>query len=640
MRQTDSIAKKVFHDGNLKSVVVTLLVGCIIGLALCSWISSSPASLPTPGSSAGESLLKNYLRIAHQIWLIALILVLGNLIQKIIRIKLKHSSEWPEKTPSQLMRSTSFINKNPLTTILFIAYTIAMVSGTTYLYADMIGWYPDLIDGHFLDNFSIKESLIKETMRRTDFRFFPLAHQDIHILSWFSINIKTWMLISSMELISIVLLSVKFLNKICKQKTAKQSTLLLLAIALLIHPSTGTAFFQVIYSERLLCLFFMLHINAYISYQKQRRREDFNFALLWAGLGIFTKDTAVILFVVPALTNLIVSATKSQLRMRPISQKIIHEFKQQYDLELWLCNIGLAFIASYLFLSLLPSIYALNGSYNEDTPNGFRPDIRIYIFILIAVMRAVSIAKKQLQYTLLDAINIAAICYATTLSFVYKFNSTSYLALPVNLIIAINIGWLWMTTVDSRFSKSLISRHLISGSIAASALLISVEHIISKQPFAKTIIEMKKEQDSIQSTYSKLYNFAKESRKNGKPVNIIINQKSRLSSRRLLYRIPYHSLIEYDSKTNTFSVTDGRNGDDSYTLKQGDIIANLDKSINLIAPILDQANTKIIYRHNASDQTGMIHEVTRIKSPKQSNQRDPELKTREQMIAAITGRSK
>ena len=99
-------------------------------------------------------------------------------------------------------------------------------------------------------------------------------------------------------------------------------------------------------------------------------------------------------------------------------------------------------------------------------------------------------------------------------------------------------------------------------------------------------------------------------------------------------------MIEYDSKTNTFSVTDGRNEDDSYTLKQGDIIANLDKSINLIAPILDKVNTQIIYRHNASDQTGIIHEVTRIKSLKQSNQLEKELTKREQVIATFTGRSK
>ena len=622
MTQTNANSEQPSNDASLKRVVVTLLIACIIALLLCAWLINSPAILPIPDSSAGESLLKNYLRIVHQVWLIALLIGLGNIIQKIIRIRMKSSSERPDKTSSPLIKSIYFVNRNRLTTILFIAYTIAMISGTTYLYADMIGWYPDLIDGHFLNNFSVKESFVKETMRRTDFRFFPLAHQDIHILSWFTINIKSWMLISSIELISIVLLSIKFLNKLCTYKTAKQSTLLLLTIILLIHPSTGTAFFQVIYSERLLCLFFMLHINAYISYQKYQSREDFNFTLLWAGLGIFTKDIAVILFIVPALTNLLVSTTRIGGGLKAINHATIQQFKQKHNLELWLCVIGLAFITSYLFLSLLPSIYALEGFYNDGTPRGFRPDIRLYIFILIITIRAAAIASKRLEYTLLDAINMAAIFYITALTFVYEFNSTSYLALPANLIMAINIGWLWMTTVDSRFNKSLKSKHLISGSIAASALFISVEHVASEQHFVKTIVDMKVEQDSIQTTYSRLYALARESRKNGKPLNIIINQKSRLSARRLLYRIPYHSLIEYDSNTNQLNVTDGVHAEGLYTLRKGDIIANLDKSINLIAPILDQVDTKIVYRHNASAQTGIIHEVTKIKSSAESKKLD------------------
>ncbi|WP_114993601.1 hypothetical protein [Synechococcus sp. UW179A] len=613
MRPTNTKGEKASHEASLRYVVTPLIVACIVGLAVCAWISSSPAILPTPESSAGESLLNSYLRIAHQLWLIALIVLLGNLIQKIIRIRIKQSSEGWNTMETPLKQSIYFVNKNRLTTVLFIAYTIAMISGTTYLYADMIGWYPDLIDGHFLNNFSIKQSLIKETMRRTDFRFFPLAHQDIHILSWFSINIKTWMLVSSMELISIVLLSVRFLNKLCAYKTAQQSTILLLAILILIHPSTGTAFFQVIYSERLLCLFFVLHINAYINYQQHQHREDFYFSLLWAGLGVFTKDTAIILFVIPAITNLLISATKSRQELQPINQEAIAKFQHKHHLELWLCIIGLAFITSYLFLSLLPSVYAQEGAYNDNIPEGFIPDIRFYIFTLIILMRVIGIASERLQYNLLDAINVSAICYTITLSFVYEFNSNSYLTLPVNLIIAINIGWLWMTAVDSRFSPSLKSSKLISGSIAASALLISVEHIASDQPFAKTIADMKIEQDSNQKTYNRLYDIAKEYRKQGKPINIIINRKSRLSERRLLYRIPYHSLIEYDSKTNTFNTTDGETENDSYTLKEGDIIANLDKSVNLINPILEGVEAKLIYRHNPSKQTGMILEITKVK---------------------------
>ena len=147
-----------------------------------------------------------------------------------------------------------FILNNPITRVLFIAYAVAMISGTTYLYKDLVGWYPDLTKGYFLDNFAARGSFVDETMRRTDYRFFPLAHQELHILSWFTIHIKTWMLVSAAELIGIVLLSIQFLNHLDAGQTARQSTILLLTILFLIHPSTGTAFFHVIYCERLLCL--------------------------------------------------------------------------------------------------------------------------------------------------------------------------------------------------------------------------------------------------------------------------------------------------------------------------------------------------------------------------------------------------
>lgn len=185
-------------DNTLARLSLTLAGISVIGLGLLGWMASHPVTLPPPDSAAGRSLLRSDLRISHQIWFVLLALAVGNLIRCI-------SNSEPEQAPKEPKRSTlasvsRFIRNNPLTTILFAAYTIAMVVGTTYLYADMIGWYPDLIEGHFLNNFSIRESLIKETMRRTDFRFIPLAHQDIHLLSWFSVHIRTWMLFNAAEL--------------------------------------------------------------------------------------------------------------------------------------------------------------------------------------------------------------------------------------------------------------------------------------------------------------------------------------------------------------------------------------------------------------------------------------------------------
>ena len=120
---------------------------------------------------------------------------------------------------------------------------------------------------------------------------------------------------------------------------------------------------------------------------------------------------------------------------------------------------------------------------------------------------------------------------------------------------------------------------------------------------------MKREQASIQLTYNTLYDLAKQGRKDGDPINIIISRKSRLSAKRHLYRLPYQKLIEYEPDTGLFVVKDGGDQKENYIPKEGDIIANLDKNISLIAPILEHLDTTTIYRHNASEQTGMIVKV-------------------------------
>ena len=150
-----------------------------------------------------------------------------------------------------------------------------MIAGTTYLYKDMLGWYPELIKGHFLDNFSVRRTFIEETMRRSDYRFFPLAHQDLHILSWFTIHIKTWMLFNVAELVGVLALSLRFLNNLEPDKQNRQSTVLLVTLLLLINPSTATTFFHVIYCERLLCLLFLLYITSYAEYIKNKKDQHF-----------------------------------------------------------------------------------------------------------------------------------------------------------------------------------------------------------------------------------------------------------------------------------------------------------------------------------------------------------------------------
>ena len=126
-------------------------------------------------------------------------------------------------------------------------------------------------------------------------------------------------------------------------------------------------------------------------------------------------------------------------------------------------------------------------------------------------------------------------------------------------------------------------------------------------------VEQKQEQSYIQSTYEKLRQVSTEIRESGDDVNIIISKKSRFSNHKdNLDQIPYKSLIEYNPISKKFTVARGAKKDSIYTPKVGDLIANLDKSIDLIEPILHNYKTELIYRHNSSDRTGIIRRITAL----------------------------
>ena len=593
----------------LKRLNIALTVISTIGMGLWAWIQNNPNHLPAPDSSYGKSLLRQYQGLTYDIWLILLLLAVGYLINRSYINQQREEAQSTRKAKGPTRSFLQFIRKNPVTTILFISYTVAMIAGTTYLYKDMVGWYPDLIDGYLLDNFSLRNSLINETMRRTDYRFFPLAHQDIHILSWFSIQIKTWMLFSAAELIGIVLLCVKFINRLEKQQKSSTAVVLFVSTLLLIHPSTGTTFFHVIYCERMLCLVFMLYINAYLEYINTRRSSSFYITLLWALIGIYIKDIAIILFAIPPASLWLADAIKK--KQKPDNQKPTSPgFNDEHQLERWLCSLPLVFICSYISLALIPSSFAAEGAYNSDASFYIFLDFRFYLFALIAMARAIAISQKKIEFNLLDSINLSAFAYALTLLIVYKFDSSSYLAFPFQLIASINITWAWVKLIQN-------NRHHISGGKKAflsaflpASIILALDYSTSSKTFYHEIAQQKFEQNYIQSAYENLDQISRLIREQGSDVNVIINRRSRLSAYRHLNRIPYSALIEYNPKNKTYKVVDGKRKGENYLPKTGDLIANLDKRIDLIQPILKGLKTELLYRHNPTEQTGLILRIT------------------------------
>ena len=78
-------------------------------------------------------------------------------------------------------------------------YGIAMVDQMSWFYIEIVGWYDSVLDDNLLNNFSLRHYFVKETMRHNDFQFFPLAHQGLHFLSWFTPYVKAWAIVSIAE---------------------------------------------------------------------------------------------------------------------------------------------------------------------------------------------------------------------------------------------------------------------------------------------------------------------------------------------------------------------------------------------------------------------------------------------------------
>ena len=192
-------------------------------------------------------------------------------------------------------------------------------------------------------------------------------------------------------------------------------------------------------------------------------------------------------------------------------------------------------------------------------------------------------------------------------------DTSSYLALPFQLIATINIAWAWVEIVEKGRNQNIRGKKNIIGAALASTIIIGVDHGTANNTFTNNILEQKFEQSYVQLTYEKLDEVSRTIRESGDNVNIIINTNSRLSAHRHLNRIPYTSLIEYMPNSGQFIVKDGAHKRSSYTPKVGDLIANLDKTISLIEPILKNLETDLIYQHNPSERTGVIRRITAIR---------------------------
>ena len=104
-------------------------------------------SLDTKAKS-GRALLLSIPRTTHQIWLILLLIAVGYLLTTIfISSRQRNNANATSSTRRRILPAVHTQQPNHHRAL--CAYTVAMISGTTYLYKDMLGWYPERDEGPF-----------------------------------------------------------------------------------------------------------------------------------------------------------------------------------------------------------------------------------------------------------------------------------------------------------------------------------------------------------------------------------------------------------------------------------------------------------------------------------------------------------
>ena len=580
------------------------LVLCIIGLLAATVLIPLTGWLPEVGSSASKQLVKQYNTISHIIFLIGLTAGCTSIIWAAHRSDESDTQLSPQTSP--LRRLINGIKQHPIVTGLFAFYTALMMRQTSWFYKEIIGWYKDVLDGHLLNNFTLRLELVKETMFRNDFRFFPLSHQDLHILSWFTPYVKIWMLVNAAELFLIVILGAKIIEILSKQE-ARSGGLLMLSILFLFDDATGFTFFQFIYSERLVVLFFALYAFHHSNHFRSERPKDAYLASLYALLGLFFKDTAFILFTIPAIT-VITAGGMGYIKNKPtFNMKSLKRWAKAYTLELSLCGLLLVFGVSFLYLSYLPSLYVGVEAYDSYLRfSRFEPDLRFAVLLGVSCIRVAMIAAKKISFSLLDAFNAAALAYALGLFAMVGFRSSNYMALPVQFMASLDLVMLWIWGTAYSFNRRTHVGLLGVTSVLTASSLIGIEHL-DRQNFWNRTSKIQSNQESWVKTLDQMKQISIKARENGDEINIIYSKSLFRNRDHLKRHLAYNRLIYFDLDKDTYLVIDGTNKGLDYSPQKGDFLLNIDTGNRLHDQAMDSSKYQKIYDYDSKISNGKIY---------------------------------
>ena len=261
-------------------------------------------------------------------------------------------------------------------------------------------------------------------------------------------------------------------------------------------------------------------------------------------------------------------------------------FLDQYRLELCLCALGLIFVGWFVVLSLIPSLYEGQNALRSNTKT-FNVGIRYGVLLLFSSIRCWHLIQKQHQGTLLDGLNASAILYSLAVHAFAGFQEASYLALPVQLVIVLDVLYAWSLWISPSLSKRInnTSVGLIGG--GACALLIASDHL-NHNHFSSAVHKIVHKQANWQSAYNQSNKALKSARNRGEEINLIFTD-SWFTHKRHLDNLPFSRLIFLDPSDQSLTVLVGEGKGEIYTPRSGDYLINIDrKNLNDYVDHLDE----------------------------------------------------
>ena len=574
----------------------------IVSAVLALWLQYGANGFSTLPETTKESLLSQYNAIAHGGFVAVLAVLAGLLIRSIVNASAQETTPRPHK--SWLFAVTNFVKQHPVVTIVLSIYVVLMVQESSWFYKEILTWYDDIFSDQLLNNFSLREKLINETMGRNDFRFYPLSHQDLHALSWVTPYIKVWSLVSALELIATIILGCKLIERVNKNRTST-SLILMGTLLFLFTSASAYNYFQFIYSERFLTFLLALYAYHYSVYLSAGRLTNGRLALLFALFIPFFKDTAVLLAVIPAATT-IAAGSLGAMPSRPTwGSTKPSQWIKAYALEIAIVSLALFFLASFAILSALPSLAADVPRY--DAHLGFSVlalDIRLIVFLGFIASRLWLIGRKQTNVTALDGLNFAALAYGFALYALVGLEGSNYMSLPIQFVAVLDILMIWESFVAPKLKQRMSSRQAQAVALGTTLLLLNIEDR-QAATFRQRAQLISWKQRSWRTTLNEARAITKRAKENGETVNLIYS-KGWFKHSDQMRALTYDRLVYYDIDTRRYIIKAGIGKGELYTPQPGDYLVDIDTGKKLTKYGIDLSNYDVLYQEDPNRQYARI----------------------------------